>query len=141
MSKRFYLPVNGYEISHKIAGTAVKEKYQPQRSALPIILGSAIICPTENFALSFVNSVTTRSYLYWWQILMSVTFFLSVTNKLLASVSSLTEDTDGDHELVENTDPTTVFLWSQFNNIHGTYTSSKSRKYSQKNSGNSKTCF
>ena len=45
--KNFDLPVNGYEISHKIAGTAVREKYQPQRSALPIILGSAIICLTE----------------------------------------------------------------------------------------------
>jgi len=30
-----------------MTGTAVREKYQPQRSALPIILGSAIICPTE----------------------------------------------------------------------------------------------
>ena len=56
---RFYLPVNGYEISHKIAGTAVKEKYQPQRSALPIILGSAIICPTEKFALKFFKGEFT----------------------------------------------------------------------------------
>ena len=72
--ERFILPVNGYEISHKIAGTAVKAKYQPQRSALPIILGSAIICPTEMFALKFFKGATSRSYLNWWQALMSVMF-------------------------------------------------------------------